>query len=65
MENEYQKMNDLIDYSFHEKLVIIGENKVGKTLLIENLFSIKNSQAEEPTSKNKTILIIYISFYWF
>ena len=60
---ERNKIKDGIDYSFYEKLVVIGDKKVGKTSLIENLFSIKNSQAEEPTSKNKTILIIYISFY--
>jgi hypothetical protein len=30
--------NNLIDYSFFEKLIVIGEQKVGKSLLIQNLF---------------------------
>jgi GTPase SAR1 family protein len=57
---ERNKIKDGIDYSFYEKLVVIGENKVGKTSLIENLFSINNSQAEKPTSKNNTLLITFI-----
>ena len=57
---ERNKIKDGIDYSFDEKLVVIGENKVGKTSLIENLFSINNSQAEKPTSKNNTLLITFI-----
>ena len=30
--------NNLIEYSFCEKLIVIGEQKVGKSLLIQNLF---------------------------
>ena len=55
---ERNKIKDGIDYSFYEKLVVIGENKVGKTTLIENLFSIKESNIEKETSKNKKLLII-------
>ena len=54
---ERNKIKDGIDYSFYEKLVVIGENKVGKTSLIENLFSIKESNIEKETSKNKKLLI--------
>ena len=34
-----------------------NDKKVGKTTLIENLFSIKESNIEKETSKNKKLLI--------
>ena len=57
MENKNKNGNNEIDYSFYEKLVVIGDKKVGKTTLIENLFSIKESNIEKETSKNKKLLI--------
>jgi hypothetical protein len=30
--------NNIIDYSFYEKLIVIDDQKVGKSLLIQNLF---------------------------
>ena len=57
MENKISSENNEIDYSFYEKLVVIGDKKVGKTTLIENLFSIKESNIEKETSKNKKLLI--------
>ncbi len=58
MENKISSENNEIDYSIYEKLVVIGDKKVGKTSLIENLFSIKNSNKDKETSKNKKLLII-------
>ena len=58
MENKISSENNEIDYSFYEKLVVIGDKKVGKTSLIENLFSIKNLNINKETSKNKKLLII-------
>ena len=58
MESKIPNRNNEIDYSFYEKLVVIGDKKVGKTTLIENLFSIKESNIEKETSKNKKLLII-------
>jgi GTPase SAR1 family protein len=57
MESKNKNGNNEIDYSFYEKLVVIGDKKVGKTTLIENLFSIKESNIEKETSKNKKLLI--------
>ena len=57
MESKNKNRNNEIDYSFYEKLVVIGDKKVGKTKLIENLFSIKESNIEKETSKNKKLLI--------
>jgi GTPase SAR1 family protein len=57
MESKIPNRNNEIDYSFYEKLVVIGDKKVGKTTLIENLFSIKESNIEKETSKNKKLLI--------
>jgi GTPase SAR1 family protein len=57
MESKNKNRNNEIDYSFYEKLVVIGDKKVGKTTLIENLFSIKESNIEKETSKNKKLLI--------
>ena len=57
MESKNKNRNNEIDYSFYEKLVVIGDKKVGKTSLIENLFSIKESNIEKETSKNKKLLI--------
>ena len=57
MESKIPYRNNEIDYSFYEKLVVIGDKKVGKTTLIENLFSIKESNIEKETSKNKKLLI--------
>ena len=57
MENKISSENNEIDYSIYEKLVVIGDKKVGKTTLIENLFSIKESNIEKETSKNKKLLI--------
>ena len=58
MESKNKNRNNEIDYSFYEKLVVIGDKKVGKTSLIENLFSIKNLNINKETSKNKKLLII-------
>ena len=58
MESKNKNGNNEIDYSFYEKLVVIGDKKVGKTSLIENLFSIKNLNIDKETSKNKKLLII-------
>ncbi len=55
------KLNKNIDYTIFEKLVIMGDAKVGKSLLIKNLFpSIKLNYE----SNCKNIKIKFIIFFF-